>query len=443
MNAMCKYLKRGGGLLLAVLLLLTALTGCASSKNTKASNALRIALAGGSFGESFLQQCNPLFAQSEQEYAAGSLLAPSIMRYEEGKGWISVLGTISSKTEDGRTVATVKLKKGLRYTNGRQASVSDYLRVVRFILRTNYTGYFEDFYTYPIEGLVACRYNCAGLTLADLPDFEKQLTDEFKEIDGEDAAKAKAAYEALLLETKICGIYDGNPETKSPDGRTFRQVLSEDLKPTPSEDYFQVEEGLYNIMLADLCSIYAAKPKAQWMVEQLKDKRLVELQKAFEEECFKKGQQVDGEIAGMQVVDNTHYATTLRVTFERVIESEDEVIRMLNLPLIYSQTSTDNQVVGLGEYLYAASTAGRKGMMVELSGTKEGSRPLFLMTMDQQDVYASLHMGQISAAAINGKADGELVEKYGLSVMEVGGNAVVYLPDRISKEELEQLKLLF
>ena len=116
---------------------------------------------------------------------------------------------------------------------------------------------------------------------------------------------------------------------------------------------------------------------------------------------------------------------------------------MLNLPLIYSQTSTDNQVVGLGEYLYAASTAGRKGMMVELSGTKEGSRPLFLMTMDQQDVYASLHMGQISAAAINGKADGELVEKYGLSVMEVGGNAVVYLPDRISKEELEQLKLLF
>ena len=179
------------------------------------------------------------------------------------------------------------------------------------------------------------------------------------------------------------------------------------------------------------------------MIEQLKSHVLQNLQKEFEEQCFEEGQQVDGEISGMQILDNTHYATTLQVTFERVIEDEDEVIRMLNLPLIYSQTAADNEVVGLGDYLYAASFSGRKGMMVELSSVDEKGRALYLMTMEERDVYASLHMGQLSAAAINGEADKALVEQYGLSVMKVGDNAVVYLPDRISKDELESLKLLF
>ena len=439
---MLRFIKRMSALSLMLCLLATAFAGCNAPKGSIKKNALCIAITGQAFSEDFLAKFNPLYAQNDQEYAAGALVAPSIMRYEEGKGWVSVLGTISAKTEGGKTVATVKLKKGLRYTNGRQASVSDYLRVVRHILRTNYTGYYQDFYTYPIEGLVACRYNCDGLTLADLPDFEKQLAHEFKEIDGEDAVKAKAAYEALLKETKLCGTFDGNPETKSPDGRTFREVLLADLNPAPSEDYFQVEEGLYNIMLSDLCSIYASKHRSQWMVDQLKENRLVELQEAFEEECLKKGQQVDGEISGMQVVDSGHYATTLQVTFERVIEDENQVIRMLNLPMLYSLSGAQSDVIGIGEYVYAASFSGQKGTMVTLEH-KEGGRSLYLLSIDERDVYASVYMGQLSAAAINGKADGELVEKYGLSVMEVGGNAVVYLPDRISKEELEQLKLLF
>lgn len=438
---MKRIIKESGALLLALCMLAGVLVGCSSKQSANRSNALRIALTGEAFGEDFLIRCDPLDAATPQEYAAGSLIAPSIMRYEEGKGWVSVLGTITTTVKGGRTVATVKLKKGLRYSNGRQASVSDYLRVVRLILRTNYTGYFKDFYTYPIEGLVACRYNCAGLTLSDLPDFEKLLLEKFAVIEGEDKSKAQKAYEALLKETKIIGFYDGNPETISPDGRSFRQVLMDEPSLKIDEEYFKVAEGLYGIMLDDLCALYAKMPQDRWMLDDLKELVLVELQEAFEKECFENGQQVDGEISGMQIVDNTHYATTLQVTFEKVVE-EDDAIRMLNLPLIYSASSTSDRVIGMGDYLYSSSFQGRRGQIVELSSAKEEGRSLYLLSMDERDVYASLYMGQLSAA-INGKADEELVEKYGLSVMEVGGNAVVYLPDRISKDELEQLKLLF
>ena len=106
---------RAAALLLAAVCILGILSGCSSSGGRAGSdNALRIALTGEAFSQEFLSNMNPLYASTEEEYAAGLLLAPTIMQYDEEKGWQAVLGKITVSQEDGRTVATIKLNKGVR-----------------------------------------------------------------------------------------------------------------------------------------------------------------------------------------------------------------------------------------------------------------------------------------------------------------------------------------
>ena len=124
---------------------LPIMAGCSSGKNGK-NNSLYIALTGNSFSAEFIDRFNPLYAKTDAEYAAGLLIAPTVMRYEEGKGWVSVLGTISVSEENGKTVAMIKLDNKIRYSNQRKLSADEYIRVVKMILRTDYHGYFKNFY---------------------------------------------------------------------------------------------------------------------------------------------------------------------------------------------------------------------------------------------------------------------------------------------------------
>jgi hypothetical protein len=52
-------------------------------------------------------------------------------------------------------------------------------------------------------------------------------------------------------------------------------------------------------------------------------------------------------------------------------------------------------------------------------------------------------MGQLSAAAIDGKPDTSQVESYGLKTRAYGDRTVIYRADLISEEELDRLAMLF
>jgi hypothetical protein len=412
--------------------------GCGSGKNGK-NNGTYIALTGDSFSDEFIDRFNPLYAETPAEYAAGLLIAPTVMRYEEGKGWVSVLGTISVSKEEGKTVAMIKLDGSIRYSNKRKLTADEYLRVVKMILRTDYHGYFKDFYTYPIEGLVAFRYNCKGLTFADLPDFDSQLTERFEVILGDDLEKAQKAYEAMLSESKIFGLYDGNPLTKSPDGRTFKEVLLQDSKKAPEEGYFTAAD-VDKVMLADLCALYAQKDREEWMLEPLRIVVREQLEQEFKDTCpcITKCQPVNGVVSGVVKYDST----TVKVIFEKEIEDENRVIEMLNLPMLHSFVDKRSPVVGAGSYVYRGQNSqGKEGSMVMLES--ESERPLYLCTANPKDVYATVYMGQLSAAAIDGKPDASQVESYGLKTRAYGDRTVIYRADLISEEELDRLAMLF
>ncbi|MBQ8911620.1 MAG: hypothetical protein IJY89_03530 [Clostridia bacterium] len=433
---MSNKLKKVFASALLLALCLPFFAGCSSSKGGAGADGLYIALTGESFSPEFIELFNPLYASTDAEYAAGLMVAPSIMRYEEGEGWIPVLGTISVSKENGKTVAMVELDETVRYSNKRKLSAEEYIRTMKMLVRTNYDGYFADFYTYPIEGLVACRYNCKGLTLEDLPDFEALLSKEFAVILGEDAAKAEDAYEKLLSQTKIFGCYDGNPLSPAPDGRTFRQVLEQDSKKAPDDAYFTADDA-QRVILADLCKLYADKQRDEWMIEPLRAFVMQQLQDDYEKACLDKGQRVNGEISGVHKYD----ATTVKVIFEKVIEDENDVIEMLNLPMLYSFMDKRSAVVGAGNYTYSGCNQGRDGKMVTLQA--QNGKNLYLRTANEEDVYATIYMGQLSAAAIDGEPDMALVEEYGLKVKRFGDSAVVYHEKRTSEKELESLSVLF
>ncbi len=433
-------------LLLAAVCILSILSGCNSSGGgAKSDRALRIALTGEAFCAEFLSNMNPLYASTEEEYAAGLLLAPTIMQYDEEKGWQSVLGKITVSEADGRTVATIKLNKGVRYSNDRPASVRDYRSMVVYMLRTNYLGYFKDFYTYPIEGLVACRYNCKSLTLADVPDFDAQIEKELAGILQEDKIAAQKAYEKLLVDSKIFGKFDGNPQTPSPDGRTFRDVLLQDGGKELPDEYFTASD-VSSVMLKDLCTLYAKKARNSWMIEELKLWYMEKLQKDFSDECLARAEYVNGTISGMVITENSNQPLTMKVYFEKLMEDEDEVIRMLNLPLIQSSYNATSTVIGTGSYVRAGSDSGRVGMMAELQNLQKG-RDLSILTMEQEDVFASIYMGQISAAVLSDEVSQKdrqyYEEEYGLEFVTIANAVAVYDPDRVSVKELESFSMLF
>ncbi|MBQ8399287.1 MAG: hypothetical protein IJX08_04880 [Clostridia bacterium] len=437
---------RAAALLLAAVCILGILSGCSSSGGGAGSdNALRIALTGEAFSQEFLSNMNPLYASTEEEYAAGLLLAPTIMQYDEEKGWQAVLGKITVSQEDGRTVATIKLNKGVRYSNDRPASMKDYRSMVVYMLRTGYLGYFKDFYRNPIEGLVACRYNCKSLTLADVPDFEVQIEKELEEVLQEDQTAAKKAYEKMLAESKIFGKFDGNPQTLSPDGRTFKDVLLQDGGKDVPDEYFTASD-VSSVMLGDLCALYAKKDRSLWMIEELKLWYMEKLQKDFSDECLARADYVNGTISGMVFTENTPQPLTMKVYFEKLMEDEDEVIRMLNLPLIQSSYTATSTVIGTGSYACAGADSGRVGMMAELKNLEKG-RNLSILTMEQEDVFASIYMGQISAAVLSEELSKEdqqyYEEEYGLKFVTIASAVAVYDPDRVSAKELEGFSMLF
>jgi hypothetical protein len=115
---------------------------------------------------------------------------------------------------------------------------------------------------------------------------------------------------------------------------------------------------------------------------------------------------------------------------------------MLNLPMLHSFVDKRSPVVGAGSYVYRGQNSqGKEGSMVMLES--ESERPLYLCTANPKDVYATVYMGQLSAAAIDGKPDTSQVESYGLKTRAYGDRTVIYRADLISEEELDRLAMLF
>ncbi len=424
-------------LLLAIVLLVVIFIPKNKKQSASAEKGTVIAFTDGELSESFLTTTNPIYATSDLEYALGTLIAPTVMRYDSEKGWQPVLGTITTEVKDGKTVATVTLNNNIRYSNKQKISISAYVKVLERITRISSTAYYKDFYKNPIEGLVAFRYNSKGITLKDIPDFEAELDKIFKDL-------SKNDYQKLLEETNVAGIYTDaqNPESIAPEGCSFKQlVLDKSKNEEVKESGFFVSSDIGGKMVKILSEIYASFPEEQWMLEELRTAKNQQLQSDFIKQLNENTPScptIPGVWANSAGTNNY-----CQVTFTEIID-EDEAIRILNLPVIYTYTLNDStRVIGAGSYTYAGVSKGRQGAMARLSSDK---KLLSVITLDANRVLDSMNMGQIDVAALSlnlTKEEKQIYEKNGYQWVNLGNYTVVYNARTVNAEFLEEIAMIF
>ncbi len=423
-------------LLIATLLLLVPSCGNSRKNSTNVDRGVCVAFADGEASPAFAKHLNPLYAANDTEFSIGMLVAPTVMRYDESAGWVKILGTITTEVSDGKTVATVTLDKNIKYSNGRNISISAYVSVLERITRTSYTGYYKDYYKNPIEGLVSFRYNCRGLTLSDIPDFDGELDEIFKNVSKED-------YLNMLLETEVAGLYTDsqNPESIAPDGRSFKQIVLEESKNEEvKQDNFFIRNDIKTLMPKLLSEIYASKPTEQWMLKELRAIKYVELQDAFKAQCASMGSPCNS-IPG--VVSGGRNADFCTVTFSSSI-SEDEAIRILNLPVIYSYSQDISSLtVGAGAYVGCGESAGNDSSMFRFSS---GDEYLSVVTVPRQNIFTTMFMEQIDIAVLPDtltETEKESASKNNFQVKIIGSSQVIWNPDTVNEEMLNKIVMLF
>lgn len=428
-----------GLLLLAVLVI----TGCSGKKGNEEKNPAEeqtfIALAGTELSESFAQNPHPLYARNDFEYRLGLLFAPSLMYQDENGQWQSGSGSITLSTEGENTVAVVKINDGVKYYNGSYASGADYIGVLKKIANCEYQGYFDDFYKNPIEGLVAYRYQCAGLELKDVPDFEKEADKLFESLTKED-------YRNMLLKTDLAGLYPAGctPQDQAPDGRTFRQVVEEDSRTDEEKnDEFFTKGNVAEKMLEELSGIYAMKGRNEWFIPQLRAIEVDKLQQEFLQECRSQGRPVDS-ISGVEGTDiHNGKAMSVRITFTGNVEKE-QAYRMLNLPLLPGVALSEGKgITGTGTLKYAGCYKSGNSYALRVAN-KEGKR-FTLLPIEEKNIISTMYMKQLCAASYTPTEQerAQIEEQYGLKLLTVSGRTVVYHPELITPEQIQSFAALF
>ena len=422
-------------LCLCVLLLFSVVSCKKEEPPMAAADSLGIALSGEEISEAFADNPNPLYAANDTEFAIGTLVAPTLMRYDTEKGWQPLVGNIEVEEIGGKTVATVTVDTSYNYTNGRKLSIKDYEAAMKRISSIGYDGYYSDYHKNPIEGLIAYRYGTADLAPSRVPDFSSEADEKLADLSKED-------YKSLLIETAIAGIYpeEANPQSLCPDGRTFKNFVVEETKNAEErQDTFFIGSALRERMLEALAGIYAAQPKNDWLIEELKKPVMVKMEKEFATEMQKNAQRTSN-ISGISFSGSSGKSAT--VTFYEKVD-RDEAIRILNLPMIYDKSQApEYDVHGAGEYRFSGFREGSAGYILNFSSNKH--RNLSVMVMKEDLLLPTLYMGQISAVCYSGiLSDDEIVQKYKLSLASFGTQKVVYDPDATDLKELETVKSLF
>ena len=388
-------------------------------KSVKITDTTVLAIACEPFSGGFYAAANILNAANDAEYAVGLLASETIMRKNKDGGWTEKNGSITTALWEGRTVATVRLNKTLKTANGQSLMISDYISLVQQITRRNYNGYFKDFYLNPIEGLIAYRYDCPGLTLADLPDFDALTRDKI-------AALTKEDYAQLLLDTSIGGLFENNASALSYDGRTFRQAIEE------YDSKFDFTTASQNAIRSKLAKIYAQRPKSEWITDLLYDSVK---DRVIAEFCEQKKQEGATGSAAISISKSDNY--TCKVVFEKVV-SEDEAIGMLNLPLCFQAASRRK-----GDYVFRKNSEGTVGRA--LSFTDQGGS-LTVLSAAEEDLVDSVALGQIRAAVLLAAPSETLTAKAkerGLRCEAIGSGYAIYDANLTERSFLEGLAIFY
>lgn len=165
---------------------------------------------------------NPLYAVGEADKVISQQVFGSVQRQSTDNSLVNSCGGISYEyVGDTQVKYTVTLRDDLFFSDGTNVTVDDLIFIYHVIADATYDGVYSDWHLNDIDGLDEYYYDDA--------DYIKSVTEIERRIETEYSASSisESDYVNYLILTSLEGAFVGGLDSKSPNGKSWRNYFEE------------------------------------------------------------------------------------------------------------------------------------------------------------------------------------------------------------------------
>ncbi|MDR0554476.1 MAG: ABC transporter substrate-binding protein [Treponema sp.] len=201
----------------AIALAAVVLTACGNSSGAAAAGKIIVIGAGAAFEEKW----NPFLSESYYDNMVMDQIFTPICQYNDRNELVPYGGTISAEDNgDGTVRYTVTVNKGMKFTNGQNVTIDDYIWAWHVLADPSYTGPSTPLTTH-IEGIEAYYY--------DDPNYSSRLAAlEQDAVRYTSDAISLPDFLIYSRATNLDGWWNGDPAGDTGGGETWSQYAEEE-----------------------------------------------------------------------------------------------------------------------------------------------------------------------------------------------------------------------
>lgn len=164
---------------------------------------------------------NPLYADCEADKLIAEQVFGYIQRPSTDNSMVNSYGGISYEpVGDSQVKYTVTLRDDLFFSDGTHVTVDNLIFVYHLIADATYDGVYSDWHLNDIEGIDEYYYDDENYDTS-VAEIENKLKNEYSA-----SAISKSEYTAYLIMTLLEGKFEGGLDSKSPNGKTWREYFN-------------------------------------------------------------------------------------------------------------------------------------------------------------------------------------------------------------------------
>lgn len=184
-------------------------------------------------------QFNPFYCESEADKQIVAQTARPIQRVATDNTLVNHSGGISYEfLGDTDVKYTVSIQNDMKFSDGTNITIDDVIFYYYFISDATYDGIYKDWYLNDIEGLKEYYFDDKNYKTS-IADIEKNISEKYTL-----ATIGTDDFVNYLVATRVDGRFNGDLNSVSPDGNTWKDYISKlgyteaynDLGEKPSEE---------------------------------------------------------------------------------------------------------------------------------------------------------------------------------------------------------------
>ncbi len=165
-------------------------------------------------------QFNPFYCETEADKQIVAQTVRPIQRISTNNMLVNHSGGISYEFLGENSVKyTVSIRDDMMFSDGTNITIDDVIFYYHFISDASYDGIYKDWYLNDIEGVKEFYFDDKNYK-SSIANIEKTVSEKYTL-----ANISEDDYVKYLIETKLEGKFDGNINSVSPDGKTWKDYI--------------------------------------------------------------------------------------------------------------------------------------------------------------------------------------------------------------------------